>query len=633
MSLSAAATSNTSVADLYRNIWRHAEGVRHRLVASTGLLVGSQVVKLLIPYLAAQAINALQGSGQQKGMGGLGDAVLWIPAIIGLYALTWMLHGPGRVLERSVGVRVRRSMADALYTRLARAPLAWHDRHHSGDVQHRMGQATHALADFAQNQYIYLQNAVNLVGPLVALTLLSRLAGGMAMVGFVGMAAVIIAFDKALMRVAVEENAAERRYAASVLDCLSNISTIMSLRLQASSRRLLGKRLDMVFGPLKRAIVMTEWKWCAVDMMTVTLTWALVCAYAWHTHSQSALLIGNLFMVYQYAGQAGGVIGSMAANFQSFARVRTDFASAEPIWNAPQRKELSLDHDGIGGRDSVLNADDWQRLDVVDLHYAHDSGLPEAGATDAMAAPRGGLHKVSLSLHRGERIALVGPSGSGKSTLLRVLAGLYEPHHGHIEVDGVAPMGQRSLAPYATLIPQEAEVFEATVRENIAFDLAYDDTAIEQAMHVSSFHSVLAGMPQKLDTPITEGGFNLSGGQRQRLCLARGVLAARDSSVLLLDEPTSALDPLTEAQVHRRLHSAFPQACIVASVHRMSLLSHFDTVVLMAQGEVLDKGTVDELLARQPLFRDMVGRHDDVGETLVDQPSPDDDQPAVRSGT
>src|SRR5690606_15183571 len=294
-----------------------------------------------------------------------------------------------------------------------------------------------------------------------------QVAGGMALVGYIGVAILIISFDRALMKVAVQENAAERRYAAGVLDCLSNISTVMSLRLQASTRRLLGKRLDAVFVPLKRSITLTEWKWCAVDMMTVTLTWALVCAYAWHTQSTSALLLGNLFMVYQYAGQAGGVIGSLAANFQNFARVRTDFASADPIWDAPQSKEMITPENRDSGRDSVLNADDWQRLDVRDISYSHGGGTPEASGPEG-ASQRGGLHKVSLSLHRGERIALVGPSGSGKSTLLRVLAGLYEPHHGRIDVDGVAPMGQRTLAPYATLIPQESEVFEATVRENIA---------------------------------------------------------------------------------------------------------------------------------------------------------------------
>jgi len=117
---------------------------------------------------------------------------------------------------------------------------------------------------------------------------------------------------------------------------------------------------------------------------------------------------------------------------------------------------------------------------------------------------------------------------------------------------------------------------------------------------------VLAATGSDLDTPISERGFNLSGGQRQRLCLARGVLAAQHSSLLLLDEPTSALDAATESRVLQRIASAFPQACIVASIHRLSLLDRFDTVVLMEAGRVLDAGPRDAVMARQPLLRRMV---------------------------
>lgn len=587
------ATQAKGIRGLYQNVWLHAAGERARLVTSTVILGGSQVVKLAIPWLAAQAINSLQ----KEGVAGAAGTLWWILAILGVSALTWLLHGPGRVLERKVGVQVRRSMADTLYTRLARAPLTWHDRHHSGDVQHRMGQATTALSDFAQTQFLYLQNTVNLIGPLVALTMLSWLAGGMALMGYVAIGAVIIAFDKALMRRAVQENTAERRYSSALLDCLSNISTIMSLRLHGSTRRLLGKRMDAVFEPLKSSIVLTEWKWCCVDLMTVTLAWGLVVAYAWSGHVEGAMLLGNLFMVYQYAQQAGSVIGSLAANFQNFARVQTNFASAETLWQAPQRDPQAT---------APAAEHDWSRLSVCDLSFAHDvEPCIEMGQDPEQA--RGGVQGVSFTLHRGERLALVGPSGSGKSTLLRMMAGLYEPSHGHIEVDGVAVLGKRHIGDVATFIPQESEVFEATVRDNIAFDLDHDELAVVRAVQISSFDAVLSGMPQGLNTFISEGGSNLSGGQRQRLCLARGVLAAQGSSVVLLDEPTSALDPLTEAQVHRRLDHAFPEACLVASVHRMSLLAHFDRVGLMVHGKLLDIGTVEEVAARQPIFRDMLG--------------------------
>jgi ABC-type bacteriocin/lantibiotic exporter with double-glycine peptidase domain len=146
-------------------------------------------------------------------------------------------------------------------------------------------------------------------------------------------------------------------------------------------------------------------------------------------------------------------------------------------------------------------------------------------------------------------------------------------------------------------------VFEASVRENLDFGRACADADLHAALHVSGFDEVLAAIGGGLDTGLSERGFNLSGGQRQRLCLARGVLAARGSSLLLLDEPTSALDAATEARVLERIAQAFPAACLVASIHRLSLLDRFDTVVLMVAGRVVDAGPRDAVLARQPTLR------------------------------
>jgi ABC-type multidrug transport system fused ATPase/permease subunit len=569
---------------LYRNVWRHARGVRGRYLAALAMLMLSQVVKLLVPWLAAQAIDIVQTAATDQ----LSKAALLTLGIFLVYASSWALHGPGRILERNVGLHVRRSVSDALYARLASLPLAWHEKHHSGEAQQRAQQASQALAHFAESQFVYLQNIVNVLGPVIALWLVSRLTGSIALLGFVAIAFVIVRFDRTLMRLATEVNAAERRYQTRLLDFLGNISTVLSLRLAGLSRRLVGARLEEVFAPARRSIRLTEAKWCAVDLLTVGLAWGLVAVYAWSAHRNASagapLLLGGVFMVYQYAQQAGGVIGSMAANLQNFSRFKVDFASADPIWQATERPAAAAQVAG-GWREIAARG--------LTFEYTRSDGH------------RGGVRDVTVTLERGDHVALIGPSGGGKSTLLRLLAGLYEPQHGYFQVDGETRFGLRDLGPVATLVPQEAEVFEAPLRDNVTFGAERASGEVERAAYLAAFDAVAAALPQGWATPLSERGVNLSGGQRQRLALARGLLAASGSSIVLLDEPTSALDQATEARVFQRLRDGLPDTCVIASIHRLSALGYFDKVILMADGEVVDAGPVAEVLERQPQLREM----------------------------
>lgn len=556
---------------LYRALWRYAEGARRQLMGAVALLSGAQLVKLTLPWLASHAINALQQNDMPT-------AGLWILFLVGSYMMSWVFHGPGRVLEGNVGVRVRERLADDLYARIAAAPLTWRDGRHSGDLQHRVLQSSRALSAFARGMYGYLHSALNFIGPLVALTLLSHVSGIIAVSGYLIIALVTLRFDLALMRLARSENDQERRYVAALLDFVSNAGTVIGLRLQAASRKILGRRLETVMKPLRRALWVNEVKWCVVDLAGMCLTWILVVEYVLrHREPGQALLLGTIFMIYQYAQQAASVVSAIASNFQSFSRMHTDYSSAEPIWQAPG--------DPAAPVPAVQPDAPWQTLELRGASWRYSG------------EGRGGLHGVDLVLRRGSRVALIGASGGGKSTLLRMLAGLYPPQQGELLRDG-KPVDWAELRTLATLIPQEAEVFEASVQENLTFGEPADAAALQAAVHTGVFDEVLQRMPGGLDSPVNERGSNLSGGQRQRLALSRGALAAQGSSLLLLDEPTSALDPQAEGRVFDRMYAAFPSACIVASVHRPSLLSRFDTIVVMEAGRVVDAGPRDEILAR-----------------------------------
>lgn len=562
---------------LYRALWHHAAGDRVRLAAALLLLVSAQLMLLALPYASGRALNALQAAG----IGGLGTAGLWLAAALGVTAASWVLHGPGRVLERNVALRLRERLSTGLVEHALSLPLGWHEAHHSGATAHRVQQSTHALCGFAQTQFVYISSFVRLIGPLAALFWLDAAVGLAAVAGFVVICTSVIGFDRAMLRLAQLENDAERHYAATLVDSLGNATSVLALRQGRAVVRLLTARLHATFAPLRRAIVLNELKWCTVDTAGRALSCVLVGLFAWraaHAASSGAvaggvLMIGSVYMVWEYAAQASGVISAVASHFQAFARLQADYASADAIRHAVPGPAA-----GATGPAPV-----WRRLSLRELSFRHG------------AAPEPTLDRVALTLERGRRYALVGLSGCGKSTLLRVLAGLHVAERLVIAQDGIATIrstaeSARYLRATATLVPQDAEVFEGTLGENLAMCESLTGPppagALPRALELACASDFLPATDDGMQARIAERGANWSGGQRARVALARGMLAAAGSGLVLLDEPTASLDPRTEARVYANLFAEFPDACIVSSVHRLHLLPQFDEVIVMRDGRV-----------------------------------------------
>ena len=619
---------------LYRELWRFADGRRSTLMWAVLLLIGSQGFKLAVPALAGSALNTLQA----QGLAGLSQAAQMVALVFLATLASWLMHGPGRILERNVALVVRQRVSTDLMERLYAAPLAWHETQHGVETAHRVQQTTRALYDFAQSQFIYLQSVVRLVGPVVALWLISPWVGVVAVVGYLVLAAIIVAFDKVMMRLAREENAADREYWASLSDGLVNVLSVLALRLQRGVLKLVETRLDAVFAPVRRAIVYNEGKWATVDLLNCVLWIVLLSLYVWLSMqgmvpagpevqaatdaaagaagsaasaadgAAEGVRIGNLFMVYEYALQAGSVITGVAAHFQSLTRQKVDYTSGDEIRALPLPAEQAA---AVGSLEAAAIPEDWQQLKlsaVVFERQPADPSNPEAVG--------GSLTGIDLQLQRGKRYALVGPSGSGKTTLLRLLAGLYAPSAGQLQADGQGPLPAAAVAPalrsVATLLPQDAELFGGTLRENLAMaDAAAGHGSAEAAQRTGDSHyaraletaqasAFVAKMPGGLDAKVTARGGNLSGGQRQRVAIARALVAAEASSLLLLDEPTSALDPSTEAALIESFFEARADATIVASIHRPSLLPKFDALIMVEAGRVVATGPLGTIHSDSP---------------------------------
>lgn len=573
---------------LYRELWRYAAGARGVLLGAFALLVGSQLFKLAVPWLAGQAINEIQSGG----LAGLPHAGLLLAGVFAATAASWAMHGPGRVLERNAAMRVRETLFGALTRRVLDAPLAWHEARHTAETVSRVSQATGALYGFAESQYIYLQNGVRLFGPVVALWLIAPTVGFVAVCGYMVLGFLISRFDRRIMTYSLRESQAERRLSAALVDSIGNIATVFALRRRHGVANMMLDRMRATFAPLRRSMVINEAKWCTVDLLSALLWCVLVALYAWLAGSGASgpdhevLKLGNVFMVYEYAQEAGDVITAIAVHYSGIVATQASYAAAQPIDAAGTEKWAD-----------ALEPSGWRELRIEGLRFHHAAARGEAPA----------LEGVDLALRRGRRYALVGPSGAGKSTLLRLLAGLDRPQAGTIGFDGTLLADPAAaLRLEATLIPQQSEIFEGTLRENLLLGAAADDAQLDAALRLAAAEDFVAGLAHGLDTLVAERGANWSGGQRQRLALARAMVAAQGSSLLLLDEPTSSLDPDTERKVLERMLASHAGACIVSSVHRLNLLDRFDDVVLMQDGQVLDVGPAGDLALRSQVFRDLL---------------------------
>ena len=233
----------------------------------------------------------------------------------------------------------------------------------------------------------------------------------------------------------------------------------------------------------------------------------------------------------------------------------------------------------------------------VAFSYSQNSGNPQA-------ASKLTINNVSFVAKPGEVVALVGPSGSGKTTLLNLLLRFYEVGSGKILIDDV-PISEVKLASLRqsiALVPQDMFLFDGTILENIRYGCpAANDDAIIAASKKANAHVFITKLPKGYATPVGEAGTKLSGGEQQRLSIARAIL--KDAPILVLDEATSSLDTQSEALIQESLANLMAGRTSFIIAHRLSTVVRADKILVIKDGEILETGTHETLLAKGGLYQ------------------------------
>jgi ATP-binding cassette subfamily B protein len=461
-------------------------------------------------------------------------------------------------------------------------PAAFHQREHSG----RMLKVMLTGADYIFGLYLtfFREHFSTFLAVLVLLPIALYMNWKMALL-LVGLLGVFTAVNFVVIRKTWRAQAKVEDYnselAARASDALSNVTLVHSfvrLALEARDIRLVMERL------------------LAAQFPVLNL-WAVVTVLS---RMASTLTVIGIFVLGSYLNLRGEISVGEIVSFMGFATLlilsleqATGFVTGQ-FFRMPGMSDFFEILDTKAAVRDKPGAIELGRLrgdvEVADVTHAYDSTRPA-------------VVDLTFTASAGTSVALVGPTGSGKSTTMALLSRLWDPEKGTIRVDGqdIRDVTLESLRGNIGVVFQDSAVFNRTIGDNIRIGRPDATQAeIEDAAKLAQAHDFIVQQPQGYETMVGERGVNLSGGERQRLAIARTLL--KNPPILILDEATSALDTVTESRIQQALEALMRGRTTFIIAHRLSTVRTVDSILVLRQGHIVERGGFDELVAKGELF-------------------------------
>lgn len=554
-------------------------------------LVGSVVnaaVPLVTTYFAAQVITALAAAAAGDAAAGQRAIVyVIITALLGLFGIAW--NSIDQYLQQLMRYRVEAKVSDMMYEHFHALEFWRYDDKETADVYDRAQRFSQFYAYVFDRVAGLVTQIITLALALVALVLVVPAIALVVLVAVIpGM---YLQFKLSRSQIAHwNKNVTIRRSRSFIEWNLLQPDAITELRVSSLVRHLLDLRKKLRDKDEKARLDFERsyiGKRLAADTLEAaaefgSLVWVALQIIA------GGSPIGLFVYVQQIVSRSLGAANQFVNQLSTIDEDLANLSDYQQFMTLPL---------GNGGVKQIRTAPEAVRFENVFFTY-HKSDKPV-------------LQDVSFEIRKGQHVAIVGENGAGKTTLIKLLSGLYQPTQGCITVDGV-PLSEINLADWHAQLSVLQQDFRkylfADIKDNVYFgDVSrpFDAQLFASSLRMAEADSFVDSLPQKEKTiPSTwmedeegDSGMNISGGQWQRIALARNFY--RDASIIVLDEPTSAIDALAEARIFKRLFDKQNKKTVITISHRMTTVEKADTILVMKEGGLVERGTHAELVAKK----------------------------------